>query len=35
MTTKEEIKMQMDIWSVIAIVIVVIGFLGGIWFEHR
>lgn len=35
MTTKEEIKMQMDIWSVIAIVIVVIGFFGGIWFEHR
>lgn len=34
-TAKEEIKMQMDIWSVIAIAIVVIGFFGGIWYEHK
>lgn len=33
--TKEEIKMQLDVWSVIAIIIVVIGFFGGIWYEHR
>lgn len=31
----EEIKMQMDIWSVISIVFVVIGFFGGIWYEHK
>ncbi len=34
-TAGEEIKMQLDIWSVIAIVVVVIGFFGGIWYEHR
>ena len=27
--------MQMDMWSVIAIMIVVVGFFGGIWYEHR
>lgn len=32
---KEEIKMQMDVWSIITIVIVVIGFFGGIWYEHK
>ncbi|MCI8774621.1 MAG: hypothetical protein HFI50_11970 [Lachnospiraceae bacterium] len=32
---EEEIKMQMDVWSVIVIVIVVVGFFGGIWYEHR
>lgn len=32
---KEEIKMQMDVWSIITIIIVVIGFFGGIWYEHK
>ena len=32
---KEEIKMQMDVWSILTIIIVVIGFFGGIWYEHK
>lgn len=32
---KEEIKMQMDAWSIVSIILVVIGFFGGIWYEHR
>lgn len=32
---KGESAMQMDVWSVISIVLVVVGFFGGIWYEHR
>lgn len=31
----EAIGMQLDIWSIITIIIVVAGFFGGIWYEHR
>lgn len=27
--------MQLDVWSVIVIIITVIGFFGGIWYEHK
>ena len=27
--------MQMDAWSVFSIVVVVVGFFGGIWYEHK
>lgn len=32
---KEEIKMNIDVWSVISIILVVVGFFGGIWYEHK
>lgn len=32
---KEGFRMQMDVWSVISIILVVIGFIGGIWYEHK
>lgn len=32
---KEEIKMQLGAWSIVTIVITVIGFFGGIWYEHK
>ena len=33
--SKEAVKMQLDVWSVVSIILVVIGFFGGIWYEHR
>lgn len=32
---KEEIKMHLDVWSIISIIVVVVGFFGGIWYEHK
>ncbi len=32
---KGEGRMQMDMWSIISIVLVIVGFFGGIWYEHR
>ena len=32
---KGESAMQMDVWSVISIGPVVVGFFGGVWYEHR
>ena len=29
-----EDNMQIDIWSIIAIVIIVVGVIGGIWYEN-
>ncbi len=27
--------MQMDGWSIVSIILVAVGFLGGLWYEHR
>jgi len=27
--------MYIDVWSIVAIAIIVVGVAGGIWFEHR
>ena len=35
LSCKEEIKMHLDAWSIVTIIIVVIGFVGGIWYEHK
>ena len=35
MAKQEEVRMQMDGWSIVSIVLVVVGFFGGIWYEHK
>lgn len=31
---REVLNMQLDLWGIIAIVIVVVGVIGGIWYEN-